>query len=88
MPGVITATNAPKVQANRASWSVDTDKFQLEDYQMWVESRRMNVLPTVFTGLFLLACIAGIILITRKLKKEKYGLDEMTASKKRKQMNK
>ena len=74
MPGMITATNAQKVNANKALWDVDSDKFEINDYQMWVESRRMNVLPTVLTGLFLLACITGIILITRKIKKEKYGL--------------
>ncbi|NOY57726.1 MAG: hypothetical protein GXO75_02175 [Calditrichaeota bacterium] len=70
MPGVITATNAQKVNGNKASWEVDTDKFQIKDYRMWVESRRMNVLPTVITGLFLLACITGIIVISMKMKKE------------------
>ncbi len=87
MPGIITATNAPKVDANKASWEVDSDKFETKDYQMWVESRRMNVLPTIFTALLLLACIAGILLITRKMNKEKHGPDDKAKSKNHKSMN-
>lgn len=88
MPGVVIATNSHNVHGNKVAWEVDTDNFQLEDYQMWVESRRMNVLPTVFTGLFLLGCIAGILLITRKMKREKAGLNEMSGPHKSKPMNK
>ena len=64
MPGVIIATNAATIQGHQVSWEVESDDFEIKDYPMWVESRRINAFPTILTTLFLIGCIAGIYLLT------------------------
>jgi hypothetical protein len=61
MPGRIYDTNANNSLTRRtAVWQFESEKFHFVDYTMWVDSRRLNIVPTaislliLFVGLFLL----------------------------------
>jgi len=57
MPGLITGTNAPTLEANKASWK-DYVKFAyFEDVDMWVESRVINWWAIIVTGVVVVALV-------------------------------
>ncbi|MGB2958586.1 MAG: hypothetical protein WBD30_06835, partial [Bacteroidota bacterium] len=55
MPGLITDTNAPTVEGNKASWSKFMTSCYFGEHEIWVESRVVNWWAIILTG--------GIILI-------------------------
>lgn len=58
MPGLITGTNAPTLEGNKASWK-DYVKFAyFKDVDMWVESRVINWWAIIVTGIVVLALVA------------------------------
>jgi hypothetical protein len=58
MPGLITGTNAPTLEGNKASWK-DYVKFAyFKDVDMWVESRVINWWAIIVTGIVILALVA------------------------------
>ncbi len=57
MPGLITGTNAPTLEGNKASWK-DYVKFAyFEDVDMWVESRVINWWAIILTGVVIVALV-------------------------------
>jgi hypothetical protein len=57
MPGLITGTNAPTLEGNKASWK-DYVKFgYFEDVTMWVESRVINWWAIIVTGVVIVALV-------------------------------
>jgi len=75
MPGLITSTNAKDIDGHLVSWEIDTDDFQLQDYRMWVESRRINAGPSIVTALFLIFCFVGLwILYTPERKRKAHRI--------------
>jgi hypothetical protein len=61
MPGLIMDTNAPTVEGNRAEWKFEGERFQMEPYEMRVESRVMNRWAVWVTGLLVLAAVAALV---------------------------
>jgi len=54
MPGLITDTNAPTVEGNRASWSKFMTSCYFGEYEIWVESRVVNWWAIILTGALML----------------------------------
>jgi hypothetical protein len=70
MPGLITDTNAEKIEGSQVSWNTDGDHFYLSDFEMWVESRVVNKWAIVMTGVVLVLFAFGIaIAIWRQRRK-------------------
>ena len=42
MPGLITRSNAGKIEGNTASWQDFKERVHHMEYTMWVESRQVN----------------------------------------------
>lgn len=81
MPGRILDTNAGDVQNTQVSWEFEADNFHTRDYQMWVESRRFNIFPTIITAMFVLIIIFILCLSARqsyRKKLEAKGIDWAT----------
>ena len=57
MPGLILDTNAGEVKGTTVTWKFSADQFCLRDYDMWVESRVMNVWAVVLTGVLVLGLV-------------------------------
>ena len=58
MPGLITGTNAPTLEGNKASWKEYVKFAYFEDVEMWVESRVVNWWAIIVTGVVILALVA------------------------------
>jgi hypothetical protein len=61
MPGLILDTNASTVEGNRAEWKFDGERFQMEPYEMRVESRVLNRWALWVTGLLVLAALSALV---------------------------
>jgi hypothetical protein len=59
MPGLITDTNAPTVEGNKASWSKFMDYCYLGEYELWVESRVVNWWAILLTAALIVIGIAS-----------------------------
>ena len=57
MPGTILDTNADEVKGNSVVWRFSDEQFSLADFEMRVESRRVNVWALTATGLVVLVLI-------------------------------
>jgi hypothetical protein len=64
MPGQIFDANAEKMEGNVAFWEFDNEDFEIENWIMWVESRKLNIVPTVLTLLFIVASITIVVYLT------------------------
>lgn len=72
VPGRVIDTNANQGVNNReATWNFSDDQFNYADYVMWVESRRLNVVPTMLTALFILTGLFLLWLSARRTRREK-----------------
>ncbi|RPI00809.1 MAG: hypothetical protein EHM72_08155 [Calditrichaeota bacterium] len=61
MPGRVIDTNANhSIKTSEVAWEFGYDRFPYQNMVMWVESRKLNGLPMVLTGLLLLA---GLIML-------------------------
>ncbi len=69
MPGLITGSNAPTIEGNKATWRDYSDYARLVGYTMWVESEQMNTWAVVLTS----ALVVGlaILLIASSLKRRR-----------------
>ena len=59
MPGLITDTNAPTVEGNKASWSKFMTSCYFGEYEIWVESRVVNWWAILLTAALVVIGIAG-----------------------------
>jgi hypothetical protein len=59
MPGLITDTNAPTVEGNKATWNKFMTSCYFGEYELWVESRVVNWWAIILTGAFVLI---GVVL--------------------------
>ena len=72
MPGRIFDNNANKtITRKMAAWEFETDQFHLADYTMWVESRRLNLLPTIITVLLFCFGLIAIYTSWRRSRRQK-----------------
>lgn len=65
MPGLIIDTNAGEVKGTTVSWQFSADQFRLRDYEMWVESRVVNVWAVVLTGVLALLLVSVLVVLGR-----------------------
>jgi hypothetical protein len=71
MPGLITGTNAPTLEGNKASWK-DYVKFgYFEDVTMWVESRVINWWAIIVTGVVIVALV--VLFLTAILRRRRFA---------------
>ena len=69
MPGLIIATNAETIEGNRVTWDIAGRYFLWRDYEMWVESRVVNVWAIwVSIGLVLFIAALMVVASIRKRK--------------------
>ncbi|MBN1388248.1 MAG: hypothetical protein JW965_07360 [Bacteroidales bacterium] len=61
MPGELTATNGYIDEDGNVLWEVKGDVILSSDYDMWAESKIVNLWAWIVTGAFLLFVIAGLI---------------------------
>ena len=54
MPWNVVSSNADSVIGNKLFWRPLVTKFQFKEYQMYAESRKLNLLAVVVSGLFVL----------------------------------
>ncbi len=72
VPGRVIDTNANRGVKNReAIWEFSTDHFHYADYSVWVESRRLNIVPSVITALFVFIGLFLLWLSARRSRREK-----------------
>ena len=61
MPGSMVATNGFIDQKGEILWSVKSDFFLTQNYQMWAESKTSNTWAWIVSGVFLLFVLAGFL---------------------------
>jgi hypothetical protein len=62
MPGIITGSNARKIEGNVATWIDFKDYAHHIEYTMWVESRQVNWWAVIVALVVVVALMAGLIL--------------------------
>jgi len=62
MPGIITGSNARKIEGNTATWQDFKDYAHHIEYMMWVESRQVNWWAVIIAFVFIAALMAGLVL--------------------------
>jgi hypothetical protein len=62
MPGKLIDTNGFIDSSQVLLWPVKSDYFMAEPYEMWAESKVVNVWAWVISGLFLLFVLTGVII--------------------------
>lgn len=62
MPGLIIATNAETIEGNKVTWDIAGRYFLWRDYEMWVESRVVNVW-TIWVSIGLVLFIAFLMVV-------------------------
>jgi hypothetical protein len=62
MPGLVTNTNAPTIEGNRATWKNYKDVAKIFGYTMWVDSREVNWWAVIATGIVAIVLAAGLVL--------------------------
>lgn len=70
MPGTILDTNAGEVKGNSVVWRFSDEQLGIADYEMRVESRRVNIWPLAVTGLVVLALI--LLPTTLRMRRERH----------------
>ncbi|HEX2968493.1 MAG TPA: hypothetical protein VHO46_05260 [Bacteroidales bacterium] len=66
MPGRLTGTNGFADTANVLLWPVNSVYFTTEPYEMWAESKVVNVWAWIISGMFILFVMTGFILRATK----------------------
>jgi hypothetical protein len=61
MPGLITETNSTKMNGNTVGWDIANLSFYFEDYEMYVESRIMNIWAFILSGVIVLLLLVTLI---------------------------
>ena len=61
MPGELIGSNG-SIDTNKIlRWSVDSDYFMTEQYEMWAESKEPNLWAWIVSGFFLIFVFTGIV---------------------------
>ncbi len=72
MPGRVIATNAnDSIRRHSVVWEFGSEQFNVADYTMWVESKKLNILPTSIAALFVAAALLLLALSARRAKRRK-----------------
>jgi hypothetical protein len=61
MPGRVWASNGQVIDSVKVEWPVSAKQFFLDDYTMWAKSRQLNRGMVIFSGVLVLAALAGLI---------------------------
>ena len=62
MPGLITGSNAKKIEGNTASWQDYNEFAHRFEYTMWVESRQVNWWAVAIAFVFVVSLMAALII--------------------------
>jgi hypothetical protein len=62
MPGIITGSNARKIEGNMATWQDFNDYARYIEYTMWVESRQVNWWAVILASIVVVTLMAGLVL--------------------------
>jgi hypothetical protein len=62
MPGIITGSNARKIEGNTATWQDYREFARHFEFTMWVESRRVNWGGVVIAGILVASLVAALVL--------------------------
>jgi hypothetical protein len=62
MPGKVIGTNGFIDKNESIQWPVKSDYFTTEQYEMWAESKVINKLAWIVTGVFILFVITGLLI--------------------------
>lgn len=62
MPGIITASNARKIEGNTATWQDFKDYAHHIEYTMWVESRQVNWWAVIIAFIVVAALMTGLVI--------------------------
>ncbi|MBN1464952.1 hypothetical protein JXA02_04275 [candidate division KSB1 bacterium] len=72
LPGRVLDTNANNsVKDHEVVWEFEAENIHFHDYVLWVESRRLNVVPTLSTGLVVLAGLLVMWFSARRAHRQK-----------------
>lgn len=66
MPGKLIASNGYADSSKIMLWSVNSDYFFTEDYEMWAESKVPNIWAWVVSGIFVVFVFTGLIIRKNK----------------------
>ena len=69
MPGLITGSNATKIEGNKATWSDFKDHGRTFGYTMWVESRQVNWWAVIIASVVVVVLVASLFLSLVRAKK-------------------
>lgn len=61
MPGLITGSNARKLEANKATWQEYLGLASYFEYTMWVESRQVNWWAVIIAAVVVFSLLAGLV---------------------------
>jgi hypothetical protein len=66
MPGKLISSNGYADSSKILLWSVNSDYFFTEDYEMWAESKVPNIWAWVVSGVFVVFVFSGLIIRKKK----------------------
>ena len=68
MPGLVTGSNAPTIEGNKATWRDFEDFAKYLGYTMWIESKQVNWWAVILTGavVVLLAVLLAVSALRRR----------------------
>ena len=68
MPGLVTGSNAPTIEGNKATWKDFKDYAKYLGYTMWIESKQVNWWAVIATGVLvvLLAVLLAVSAMKRR----------------------
>ncbi len=62
MPGLITKTNAPTLEGNKASWNEFISYCYFNDFDLWVESEVTNWWVIILTGVIVIIAVLVLVI--------------------------
>ncbi len=71
MPGLVTASNAPTIEGNKATWRDFKDYAKYLGYTMWIESKQVNWWAVILTGVIVV--MLAILLVVSALKRRRFA---------------
>ncbi|HEY6952832.1 MAG TPA: hypothetical protein VI758_10520, partial [Bacteroidota bacterium] len=70
MPGLVTGSNAPTIEGNKATWKDFKDYAKYFGYTMWIESKQVNWWAVILTGTLIVALL--VLTSLSILKRKRY----------------
>lgn len=71
MPGLITGSNAPTIEGNKATWRDFKDYAKYFGYTMWIDSKQVNWWAVILTGAIVLALL--VLMTFSMLRRNKFS---------------